>query len=37
MISISIPNVITIGIIALLWVAGAKFVASKTGYSASWL
>jgi hypothetical protein len=32
MVQINVPNVITIGLIALLFVGAAKFLASKTGF-----
>ncbi len=37
MISLSIPNIITIALLALLSVAAAKFVLNAMGQSASWL
>lgn len=37
LISISIPNVITIGLIALLWIALTKWVLGKVGVSTAWL
>lgn len=37
MLSLSIPNVITVALIALLAVAAAKFTLNALGQSASWL
>jgi hypothetical protein len=36
MVSINVANVITIGLIALLFVAGAKWVANKVGIASGW-
>jgi len=37
MVSISIPNVITIGLISLLFLAGAKWAMRTAGINTSWL
>lgn len=37
MVSINIPNVITIGLIALIFVAGAKMALGKLGIGTGWL
>jgi len=37
MIQINVANVITIGLISLLFIALAKFAASKFGFGTGWL
>ncbi len=37
MISLNVPNVITVALIALLAVAGAKFGLTAAGMNSSWL
>jgi hypothetical protein len=37
MVSLNVANVITIGLISLLFIAGAKFAMNKVGFDTSWL